>query len=841
MDHLPTAKNPLYSYPQVPYFEDSRFTYSGPAETFKSRIDPRQIVSPNENWKRAYSSFVQQWLYFGTLSEFASIHKLPFQPRDFVQTADDGTEVISTKLLNDYLVAFILEDHRATGITLTGGNPSMKNIMDGTASGVMWHAGRTIHEILKRLQQGLREISASGDLDARVWDSLLILGSTLIRSAEAMFLGAHDPGRGNMSRHVSFAEFETRSIPPFSTNGHWCPRERRVMADLVKFGQCELAFLGQIDRGEHIELHKECDETKCIAYHVKDHANPMKHCLGDCGSKYFSDNGGRTCTTIGRGDGDLQLNDEHPSGEIVDGRGPSGEGPDSEKNDDKTIGDKGNEEKDDRIEAANPRGTIAPLAGITNWAKKVYDTTSRSLERSDQDHSSKENSQGETADSKGASGQASNGQMTDNKTAAVQSNGGESDDKEASDQKSAVTPLAGITNWAHKVYDNTSKSFGSVPAIVYREGEWATLGGKPQRKPGRIEIKKVPLIKSNLSGWANWPVEGWNLVAVSHVWADGLGNTDANEVPECQLARIQGIVNSFFKESQWPVPFWLDTIMIPKTVDHPTDADKAAKKTALRNMEWVYKNASKVIVLDHTLMNVGTEGMCPEEIGARIMSCPWARRLWTLQEGSISPAKLILEQRVLADFVYRMSGGPNAFPFPRPGREVAQVAHGCPEDTLHIEVEGKLHPAPQETSSPQVREASRYAPAPRSPSETTRRDQVRRESVAGNQATGRQSRLSSLESGLVVHPRRAARHVRPVVRAIRRLAHPPLHARHVLPRLQQAKRRESRARLADAFVRRLGRRAQCHRSAGSTVQTPLPRPLLRPRRHHLHGPRALRR
>jgi len=51
-------------------------------------------------------------------------------------------------------------------------------------------------------------------------------------------------------------------------------------------------------------------------------------------------------------------------------------------------------------------------------------------------------------------------------------------------------------------------------------------------------------------------------------------------------------------------------------------------------MEYIYKSAPVVLVLDQTLLQTTTKGMCPEEVGLRIMCSVWARRLWTLQEGS---------------------------------------------------------------------------------------------------------------------------------------------------------------------------------------------------------------
>ena len=81
-----------------------------------------------------------------------------------------------------------------------------------------------------------------------------------------------------------------------------------------------------------------------------------------------------------------------------------------------------------------------------------------------------------------------------------------------------------------------------------------------------------------------------------------------------------------FPPKEWPVPFWIDTLCVP--------LHESSRKRSLEHMEWIYKSASKVLVLDRRLLDVSANGMSAEEIGLRIMCSAWARRLWTLQEGS---------------------------------------------------------------------------------------------------------------------------------------------------------------------------------------------------------------
>jgi hypothetical protein len=117
-------------------------------------------------------------------------------------------------------------------------------------------------------------------------------------------------------------------------------------------------------------------------------------------------------------------------------------------------------------------------------------------------------------------------------------------------------------------------------------------------------------------------------VAISHVWSDGLGNKSANSLPYCQISELQDMVNGMCPEEakQGPVPFWLDTLCIPLEPKH--------KILGIQGMARVYRLASAVLVLDNDLRCFGQyNGLEPL---IRINMSKWVRRLWTLQEGSLS-------------------------------------------------------------------------------------------------------------------------------------------------------------------------------------------------------------
>ncbi|TPX15251.1 uncharacterized protein E0L32_004528 [Thyridium curvatum] len=117
-------------------------------------------------------------------------------------------------------------------------------------------------------------------------------------------------------------------------------------------------------------------------------------------------------------------------------------------------------------------------------------------------------------------------------------------------------------------------------------------------------------------------------VAISHVWSDGLGNPNQNAIPQCQLQRLQGLVNGLFPDSTGPVPFWLDTLCVPLA--------RETREAAIRAMGSVYSCAVTVLVLDDTLAEVTCRGADAVELIMAIRASTWAKRLWTFSESRLA-------------------------------------------------------------------------------------------------------------------------------------------------------------------------------------------------------------
>src|SRR5205814_1927736 len=85
------------------------------------------------------------------------------------------------------------------------------------------------------------------------------------------------------------------------------------------------------------------------------------------------------------------------------------------------------------------------------------------------------------------------------------------------------------------------------------------------------------------------PVTGY--IAISHVWADGLGNCRSNSLPSCQAKLLHQRVRAAS-----PVPlkdgermcFWIDTPCVPLRPNNE-------RKSAIKQMRQVYAGASRVL------------------------------------------------------------------------------------------------------------------------------------------------------------------------------------------------------------------------------------------------------
>ncbi|GAM40005.1 hypothetical protein TCE0_034r12015 [Talaromyces pinophilus] len=147
-------------------------------------------------------------------------------------------------------------------------------------------------------------------------------------------------------------------------------------------------------------------------------------------------------------------------------------------------------------------------------------------------------------------------------------------------------------------------------------------------------------------------------VAISHIWSDGMGNENDNALPECQLSRIQALVDELdstarpdqpqnrvfgpkvLSESGSPVDrsvgFWMDTLCIlsdERSKEKPGYRD--IRDSSISNMRNIYKGAHRVLVLDKWIQEVNRSADVIEKV-SRLYLSNWQHRLWTLQEGVLA-------------------------------------------------------------------------------------------------------------------------------------------------------------------------------------------------------------
>ncbi|KAF2153611.1 hypothetical protein K461DRAFT_278415 [Myriangium duriaei CBS 260.36] len=128
-------------------------------------------------------------------------------------------------------------------------------------------------------------------------------------------------------------------------------------------------------------------------------------------------------------------------------------------------------------------------------------------------------------------------------------------------------------------------------------------------------------------------------VAVSHVWADGLGNPNRNGLPKCQLKRLKDILKVLagkLEENRAEPLFWIDTLCIPVDV-----ARGQLRMKSINRMDSIYAEAEAVLALDAELM--ATDSRSIENCLARVVTSAWMGRSWTCQEA-------ILAKRIFFQF-----------------------------------------------------------------------------------------------------------------------------------------------------------------------------------------------
>jgi Heterokaryon incompatibility protein (HET) len=141
--------------------------------------------------------------------------------------------------------------------------------------------------------------------------------------------------------------------------------------------------------------------------------------------------------------------------------------------------------------------------------------------------------------------------------------------------------------------------------------------------------------------------KGHKYVALSHVWADGLGSSslkNPNTIRNCQLDRIlDRLIKLDQRDDCGELFVWIDTLCIPVDPQY-----QALRDSQVARMHNIYKNAYCVLVIDPDFLTLRDDASI-RDIGLRILMSIWSSRLWTYQEGSVAQRVLLMSQDVVVD------------------------------------------------------------------------------------------------------------------------------------------------------------------------------------------------
>jgi hypothetical protein len=172
--------------------------------------------------------------------------------------------------------------------------------------------------------------------------------------------------------------------------------------------------------------------------------------------------------------------------------------------------------------------------------------------------------------------------------------------------------------------------------------------------------------------------------AISHVRAEGLGNTCASSLPWCRVRQLQTLVDRLHSQkaspSTQPAPhvFWIDTLCLPSS--------RPFRRQARSSIYRTFSYAEAVLVIEpdfmmRTLASAPTSSMLSTYLDL-IQQSSWLKRVWTLQEGAV--ARLLLFQ--FADGVLeigRLLGQSDEYREPSSHRTLAQI-YGLTQDVRAV-------------------------------------------------------------------------------------------------------------------------------------------------------------
>jgi hypothetical protein len=164
----------------------------------------------------------------------------------------------------------------------------------------------------------------------------------------------------------------------------------------------------------------------------------------------------------------------------------------------------------------------------------------------------------------------------------------------------------------------------------------------------KLEIGKIPVVSFvENQGLMTLGNEDGPYVAISHVWADGMGSTSEKGITMCVVKFLSEAATASFNSTHDTeldtIPFWIDSLCVPSETDF--------RRKAIGLMAETYASAAVVIVIDASMRHLSVSDPIQEQLFVLYVST-WVQRLWTLQEALLSRRLLFRVGDGLIDFRY---------------------------------------------------------------------------------------------------------------------------------------------------------------------------------------------
>ena len=204
-------------------------------------------------------------------------------------------------------------------------------------------------------------------------------------------------------------------------------------------------------------------------------------------------------------------------------------------------------------------------------------------------------------------------------------------------------------------------------AHVLEDCQCEFVGASSRELADTIQDEQIPVIDMAINGniaERNIRIrtlqEGMKYVALSHVWADGLGNPIADSLPMCQLTRLSEYVKAVLPGHCF---LWCDTLCVPKKPPQ-------LRRKAIWKMRDIYEKAYVVLILDASLWSASLS-CSAEELMMRVTCSGWMRRLWTFQENILAKKLRV----VLRDGIANINNAASKIYTQQPGQPITAACY----------------------------------------------------------------------------------------------------------------------------------------------------------------------